>query len=243
MNREALSLQLEDHLRSERTTAPVGFYFTDVTPPSGQGAAVDALYFAASSRSDTAATVDIFLLAVDRADWLAHQRTPTPEIWASYATRCWIVAAGQSVAAADEVPSRWGLMVAEPPGAASLFTVAKRPHSRRALIDAALLQTLLTNQHASHVQRIGGIRTQFQRRAGQLTPSRDQQPAEVPPTGLGPPDGSLPLNEASPRNSLPTQPESGHRPAAPELPRQGQSPPHSPQGKASTPRAVEVIPA
>ncbi|MFJ2628975.1 hypothetical protein ACIO6T_37870 [Streptomyces sp. NPDC087532] len=229
MNREALSLQLEDHLRSARAAAPTSFYFTRVAPPGGQGPAVDAVYFAASSRSDAAATIDIYLLAADRADWLAHQRTPTPQDWVSYATRCWIVTASPGVAAADEVPSGWGLLVAEPPGAEDLFVMAKRPHTRRAVIDARLLLVLLTNQHHSYVQRITGIRSQYKRHARRPTPCLLHGRASTSSTGSGPQDAEAqPLNGASGRNSLPTQPEGGHLPALPQRPGRGQP---SPQKK------------
>ncbi|QDN54227.1 hypothetical protein [Streptomyces sp. S1D4-20] len=244
MNREALSLQLEDHLRSGRASAPTSFYFTQVAPPGGQGPAVDAVYFTASSRSNAAATVDIYLLAADRADWLAHQRTPTPEGWVSYATRCWIVTASPSVAAADDVPSGWGLLVAETPGAEDLFTVAKRPQARRAVIDAPLLLTLLTNQHDSHVQRIAGIRSQYKRHAGRPTPSLLRRSAATSSTGSGTQGTEAqPLKEVSGGNSLPTQPEGGHLPAGPHHPGHRQPPPRTPQGTTSGGRAAQVLPA
>lgn len=236
MNREALSLQLEDHLRSERTTAATGFYFTQVAPPGGHGPAVDAVYFSASSRSDAAATVDVFLLAADRADWLAQQRTPTPESWVSYATRCWIVAASPSIAVVDDVPSGWGLLVAEPLNTEHLFTVVKRPRSRRAVIEAPLLLALLANQHASHVQRIAGIRSQSKRHASGLSLEPLHGPAATPSTrGSGPQDADpQPLNGT---------PRDGSLSAGPQGPGCGQLSPRAPHTTAVGSRTAQVLPA
>ncbi|MGW2421347.1 hypothetical protein ACWC0C_19235 [Streptomyces sp. NPDC001709] len=243
MNREVLSLQLEDHLFSGRAAAPTSFYLTQVAPPGGQGPAVDAVYFTASPRSDAAATIDIYLLVADRADWLALQRTPTPEDWASYATRCWIVTASPDIVAVDDLPSGWGLLVAEPPGTKDLFTVTKRPHTRRAVIDAPLLLTLLTNQRDSYVQRIAGIRSQYKRHAGGSTPGPCNRPA-TSSTGSAPQDTKgEPLNAVSGRNSLPTQPEGGHLPTGLQPPGHGQPPPQIPQDMTSGPQTAQVLPA
>jgi hypothetical protein len=240
MNRETLSLQLEDHLRSARAAAATGFYFTHVAPPGGQGPSVDAVYFTASSRSDAAATIDIYLLAADRADWLAHQRAPTPEDWVSYATRCWIVTASPGAVAEDEVPTGWGLLVAETTDAEGLFTVAKRPYTRRAVIDASLLLALLTNQHDSYLQRIAGIRNQYKRHVGRLTLGLLPGPTETSSTGSRPRKAETrPLNAASGRNSLPTDPDGGHPPAETHRPGHGQ-PPGTHQRTAVVSRAAQV---
>ncbi|MFJ8785780.1 hypothetical protein [Streptomyces sp. NPDC102476] len=243
MNREVLSLQLEDHLFSGRAPAPTSFYLTKVAPPGGQGPAVDAVYFTASPRSDAAATIDIYLLVADRADWLALQRTPTPEVWASYATRCWIVTASPNIVAVDDLPSGWGLLLAEPPGAKGLFTVTKRPHTRRAVIDAALLLALLTNQRDSYVQRIAGIRSQYKRHAGRPASGLCNGPATTS-TGSAPQDTEgEPLNGVSDRNSLPTHPEGRHLPTGLQPPGHGQPSPQIPQDLTSGPRTAQALPA
>ncbi|MFF5019086.1 hypothetical protein [Streptomyces sp. NPDC001165] len=206
---------------------------------------MDAIYFTASSRSDAAATIDIYLLATDRADWLALQRTPAPEGSISHATRCWIVTASSDVAAVDDVPSGWGLLVAELPGADDLFTVAKRPHTRRAVIDAPLLLALLTNQRDSYVQRNAGIRTQYKRHAERHAPGLFNGSATMSSsTGSASQNtAGESLNGVSGRNSLPTKTEGGHLPAGLQHPGHGQPPLQTPQDTTSGPRTAQVLPA
>ncbi|MEW2493920.1 hypothetical protein AB0942_10275 [Streptomyces nodosus] len=204
---------------------------------------MDAVYFAASPRSDAAATIDIYLLVADRADWLALQRTPTPEDWASYATRCWIVTASPDIVAVDDLPTGWGLLLAEPPGAKDLFTVTKRPHTRRAVVDAPLLVALLINQRDSHVQRIAGIRSQYKRHAGRPTSGLCNGPSTTS-TGSSPQDTEgKPLNAVSDRISFPTHPEGRHLPAGLQPSGHGQAFPQIPQDMTSGPRTAQVLPA
>ncbi|PZT71410.1 hypothetical protein [Streptomyces sp. AC1-42T] len=139
---EQLRQMLRDHFIKPGEELPGAVFLTEVTAPGRSTRRADAVHIGTWA-SRGGGEIDVCEIKTQRSDWLREVRDPgKAEAWWPYSTRFWLVVPSTAVAAPDELPPGWGLMV--PKRAGRRFQVVVEPAVRTPEITPELLVTLLT---------------------------------------------------------------------------------------------------
>jgi hypothetical protein len=139
---EQLRQMLRDHFIKPGEELPGAVFLTEVTAPGRSTRRADTVHIGTWA-SRGGGEIDVCEIKTQRADWLREMRDPgKAEAWWPYSSRFWLVVPNTSVAAPEELPPGWGLLV--PKRSGRRFQTVVEPAVRTPEITPALLVTLLT---------------------------------------------------------------------------------------------------
>ncbi|MFB7544985.1 hypothetical protein ACFC0N_34395 [Streptomyces zaomyceticus] len=139
---DQLRQMLRDHFIKPGEELPGAVFLTEVTAPGRSTRRADAVHIGTWA-SRGGGEIDVCEIKTQRADWLREMRDPgKAEAWWPYSSRFWLVVPNTSVAAPEELPPGWGLLVPKRTG--RRFQVVVEPAVRTPEITPELLVTLLT---------------------------------------------------------------------------------------------------